>query len=390
MVAVVFASERRICEFNSRKMAWKMTISPLKRLYAWGYQVISYNYKHFSARFEKIFVKPAAPAPVGPYLIYDAKYRPFVTYGTYDDNPEIETSFKRYSLYEQSEYVCNIHHTTFIEPLYGFVVTGGHTYYRESVPYCDDEATPHPCTVHDGSKICLDEAISLRYGWNNYWHFLNDSISTLLFLHAHGVSKDIPIVIPEKALQYQYVCEVLKNHEYFRKLNFIFQSSRQWIECKKIWFGKALPNTKSNLVRVCSSIDVNNSYGLKDKKIFITRRGNNKRQLSNIDVIEYIAETSGFYVVDTADLDVAAQKAMFESVNVVVGVHGAGLSNLIFAHGNVTKVLEIFPENFIPPHYYWLSKELGYDYKAILGSCLNGTSEFTLNEVLFSDEINKL
>ncbi len=370
-----------------------MIFSVMKKI--WGKMCIWSNLvcSHYLYAAKRIFVKTAVTAPVDSYLIQCTKCRPFTEYGYYEGDSKIALSFDKYSSYEQTEYIYNITESTLIEPQYGFVVTENHTYFKESVPYCDDSMTPPPFVLkarRDRKKIYLNEAISIRYGWNNYWHFYNDAIGTLIFLHNHGISKEIPIVIPEQALQCHYVREVLNNHEYFKKLTFISQSSNQWIECNNIWFGKVLPNTKDNVLNVSQLIDSFGTPSGLNKKLFLTRRGRNNRTLSNLDCIESIAKTYGFSIVDTAQLDVAVQKAMFESAQVIVGLHGAGLANLIFSNGSNPKVLEIFPGKFIPPHYYWLSRELGYDYRAMLGSDLNKAGEFSLDENTFTEEIKKL
>src|SRR6266567_3722237 len=174
----------------------------------------------------RFFRQTAAPAAIDSHLVYNTQCFPFADYGFFESDKKVSDSFHRYSSYEQRGYVCNVRHTTFIEPIFGFVVTENDEYLKESIPYSNDNLIPPPFVPdrwHGGKKICLSEAISIRYGWNNYWHFYNDAIGTLVFLHSLGISKDIPIVVPEETLQNGYVREVLKNHAYFKNLNFIFQ-----------------------------------------------------------------------------------------------------------------------------------------------------------------------
>lgn len=348
---------------------------------------------HYLYVARRICAKTAVPALVDPYVIQCAKLRPFVKYGSYEGNSIIGDSFAKYSSYEQMEYICKVTEATLVEPRYGFVVTKEGRYFKESLPYCDDASTPPPFLLDercDRNLLHLNEAISIRYGWNNYWHFLNDAIGTLLFLHDQGCSMDIPIIVPEQALHCHFVREVLNNHVYFKGLNFVFQSSNQWIECKSIWFGKVLPNTKDNLLNVNRVIDIKDSPTERIyEKIFLTRRGG-RRPLSNVARIENIAAKLGFTVVDTTQLNVTVQKKLFASAKTIVGLHGAGLANLMFSYGSARKVLEIFPGSSIPPHYYWLSRELGYDYRAIYGSNPNKYGEFSVNENVFSEEVENL
>lgn len=345
-------------------------------------------------RLKRFLLKKAVPASAESSCSHYQRHKPFINFCDYDDELGIARSFVKYSNIEQIEYIFNMSFVTVVEPTYGFICTKNGEYFRNSIPYCDDYLIPDPYSWNRLSsirKICLEEAISIRYGWDNYWHFINDAVGTLIFIYDSGVSKNVPIIVPEQALQHNYVREVLFKHDYFKNLKYVFQSQKQWIECKKIWFGKVMPNTRKNLLRVCGVIDdAELLTKFSNENIFLTRGKNSGRNLSNIDIIEKIAQDNGFSIVDTAQLDVTVQKATFKSAKVVVGIHGAGMSNLVFAYGSNPKVLEIFPGNSIPPHYYWLSRELGYEYRAMLGSNLDNKSKFHLDENRFSEEIKRL
>jgi len=351
-------------------------------------------YPRYSYNAKAMFRQAAAAADVKEHLLYSVASRPFAGRFAYEGSPDISRSFATYSSYQQTGYIGRVRDVTFIEPLFGFVVMNGGQYFRESVPYCDDSSMPPPFVLDNRgyqNRTCFKEAISIRYGWDNYWHFYNDALGTLAFLYSKGVPTDIPVVVPEGALQYSYVREVLKTHKFFKSIHFVFQKPDQWIECENIWFGKVLPNTRENLLNVVPLIDCGNPSGaLQGRKLYVSRRGCATRNLANVRSIEAIAERHGFRVLDTVRLDVAAQKAAFRSAEVVVGVHGAGLSNLLFACDSHPKVLEIFPSSLVPPHYYWLSRELGYEYRAMLGSTLASDGTFYLDEAAFSAELERL
>ena len=58
--------------------------------------------------------------------------------------------------------------------------------------------------------------------------------------------------------------------------------------------------------------------------------------------------------------------ALMSRAEVVVGVCGAGLTNLVFANPG-TKVIEIFPPNYIHFTYYILCHQLGLEYYYLVG-----------------------
>jgi capsular polysaccharide biosynthesis protein len=61
----------------------------------------------------------------------------------------------------------------------------------------------------------------------------------------------------------------------------------------------------------------------------------------------------------------------------VVGAHGAGLTNLLFARG--AGVVELHPTRSIYPHYYLLCGALGHSYRYLCGDGMNRNSNFTVD-----------
>jgi hypothetical protein len=60
------------------------------------------------------------------------------------------------------------------------------------------------------------------------------------------------------------------------------------------------------------------------------------------------------------------QVAAFSGADEIVAVHGAGLTNLLFCRPG-TRVIEIFPENFVKSTYFWLARQLGLEYHYLIG-----------------------
>ncbi|RYY46150.1 MAG: glycosyltransferase family 61 protein [Chitinophagaceae bacterium] len=106
--------------------------------------------------------------------------------------------------------------------------------------------------------------------------------------------------------------------------------------------------------------------------------------------IEIIAVKYGFEIIDADTLSFAEQMNLFRQVRFLAGIHGAGLVNMIFRQGAPMSLLELFPQNYIQPHYFWLSKDLGFDYSCLVGSKAGSDTAFTIAPAEFEDKIQEM
>jgi capsular polysaccharide biosynthesis protein len=80
-----------------------------------------------------------------------------------------------------------------------------------------------------------------------------------------------------------------------------------------------------------------------------------------------VLEAGRLEIVDTEGMSIFEQMKLFAQAGVVVGIHGAGLTNLLFRGGRPTQLLEIFPPHDADPSFYLLAKDLGYDWHHVVG-----------------------
>jgi hypothetical protein len=83
------------------------------------------------------------------------------------------------------------------------------------------------------------------------------------------------------------------------------------------------------------------------RRIFISRQkfDTPKRRIANIEVIEPLLRTYGFEPVMLEDLSVVEQIRLFSQAEAVIGVHGAGLANMIFSPSDCRMLLLENPRN---------------------------------------------
>lgn len=98
------------------------------------------------------------------------------------------------------------------------------------------------------------------------------------------------------------------------------------------------------------------------RKIFVMRQGS--RAILNWTEMKNVLLSFGFRVVSLESMGVADQIRVFRAAEVIVGVHGAGLANLVFCVPG-TLVVELMPTAWRMPYYWSLCKIIKLRYKAM-------------------------
>lgn len=217
----------------------------------------------------------------------------------------------------------------------------------------------------------IDEAVIFdAYNGLNIFHFYNDILPKLFINSKKYLNK--PYLISEE----------LYNSKLFQHfLKFVFVNKIKWRIVKKqeyLSIGKAI------LIKTCeynlTSLKKIADYALnecpasiKRLKIFINRKEQTGRTISNFGKLEPILKENNFVIIYLEDLCISKQIEYFSRAEVIVGIHGAGLTNIIFSYKNKPTIVEITASDYIPTHYYWLSQAFQFNYHLFLGDKLQYT-----------------
>lgn len=99
----------------------------------------------------------------------------------------------------------------------------------------------------------------------------------------------------------------------------------------------------------------------KDRRIYISRKNAAMRRILNEEELIQTLKTYNFQEYVLEQMTIEEQIELFYHAEIVVGSHGAGFSNIIFA--DKVHVIELFPSQFIwMPVYYFLSKSMQHCY----------------------------
>ncbi len=97
------------------------------------------------------------------------------------------------------------------------------------------------------------------------------------------------------------------------------------------------------------------------RKLFVSRDDAIGRRIMNESELMGVLGPAGYERVTLAGRSLAEQVALFSRATHIVGAHGAGLTNIVFApHG--ARLLEIFPASYGTPAYWVLAGGQGFSY----------------------------
>jgi capsular polysaccharide biosynthesis protein len=120
-------------------------------------------------------------------------------------------------------------------------------------------------------------------------------------------------------------------------------------------------------------------------RVYISRNLGSNRRIVNEDEVLELLNKLGFITVYFEKMSMLEKVALMSRAEVVIGVCGAGLTNLVLANPG-TKVIEIFAPNFIYFTYYILSHHLGLEYYYLIGDRLEIDC---LTELIYKGGINE-
>lgn len=114
------------------------------------------------------------------------------------------------------------------------------------------------------------------------------------------------------------------------------------------------------------------------RKLYISRQHATGRRVCNEAELLPLLQAEGFEVLHLEHLSFAEQIRIFSEAAVIMGPHGAGLTNLLFAAKGI-RVIELLPEDSIN-HCFWImasAREQRYTY--VTGEVKNAQRDFKIS-----------
>lgn len=333
------------------------------------------------------------------YIVYREHFAlpemPAIIAGITD--PAIREGLSQYTSLKDVEYLLHYTKGCYIEPANGwaFSLEAKLIYPSLGTSHVEYLKKPSLLKFYFKRKHCitLDKAISLRdISERAYYHFYNDTMGKLPYLMENGVDvTNIPIIVAERLFNKPFFKEFLAESRLFRELNWIVQRE-QYVYCKEAFFCKPVL-LYQNSYNYLSEELMPAEPPTQEHKVFLTRDKRRLRYIENMVEIEPVLIRHGFKIIDADQLSLREQVTLFRNARYIIGIHGGGLTNIIYRRGYPLQVTEIFPPGWLVPyHYAVLAARYGCQYDALQGEAGSNkySGGFKVNPAMLDQQIKKI
>jgi capsular polysaccharide biosynthesis protein len=203
--------------------------------------------------------------------------------------------------------------------------------------------------------VDIDEPAALlaNGNWRNYWHWHAQSLPNIDLLRRAGLYPGVRLLGPELSEWRAASLDFLG----VRREDVVADSGTRIFRLRELYYPSYLDKTQMwfqspELIRCFDGIAAALRAEAGDETpelLYISRLDSRRRRLVNEEELADALEALGFVAVIPGELDYRRQVAMASRARVIVGLHGAGLTNLVFSPLGST-VVEIMPE-------YWYKEE---------------------------------
>jgi hypothetical protein len=262
----------------------------------------------------------------------------------------------------------------------GYIVGPGVVISPDGNAVCRDLSTSFNCAQHEHwllnravVNIPLDGAYKevhciATLGGNSYYHWLIEEVPRIIrsirsnptVIYASGGLKG-PLELLLRLLNYRgklfYAKDDMLGYR-FEKLHY------QSLPGDSGMPDGSMISTLRRLGNLINTLEPTNQ--ILPKKVFISRR-RSRRIINEEEIYFRILMPLGFRRIFLEDVSWVNQIKIFQHADVILGIHGAGLSNVVFMRPG-TKMLEIFSSKYAHWCYWHLAEHAKVEYYACISS----------------------
>ncbi|MFD2207691.1 glycosyltransferase family 61 protein [Kiloniella antarctica] len=214
----------------------------------------------------------------------------------------------------------------------------------------------------------------------NYYHWLTDTIPRLYLARNHGVRAQL--YLPKICITPKFITASLELLN--EKQPIYIKRNIESLRVKKLFlptYAGEIGNNHAPTIRAVAKkfrSHWNKSADIK-RRVYISRKLAPNRIIKNEDEILPILEKFGFEAISFETLSFTEQVELAASCEMIVGPHGAGLTNIMFMPEG-GKVVEFHPQRTeINQCYFNLSHAMHHTYQYLIADNIDDKNNMTLN-----------
>ena len=253
--------------------------------------------------------------------------------------------------------------------------------------YADLFASPRFLGALDAPAATLSDAV-LFTGSANHWHFVTDGLASL----SSTVFETCTRLLVDESLSDDPTGFAMgfARHAFGVELSVerlpagTYAASTVYVPTSKPLDHK-MRTLKPALVRLGDT----SPDDAGPRRLYVTREGAGTRRLLNEEALAgMLGSEFGFERVRNESLSLAEQAALYRNAEIVLGPHGAGLTNVVFAR-KPRALIELY-HSFPQPFFATLAGALDLKYAAIEGSADPATAAPGSDEADFTVEMERV
>ena len=248
-------------------------------------------------------------------------------------------------------------------------------------------AAPHFLGALDRPASTLSDAV-LFTGSSNHWHFVTDGLASLSSTVFESCTR---LLVDETLSDDQITFVKTLARQAFGVDLAVERLAAGTYAAVRVYVptNKPLDYKIRALKPALDRLERAQSKGGEPRRLYVTRDGATTRRLLNEDELVATLDTEfGFEPVRNEALSLAEQAALYRNAEIVLGPHGAGLTNIVFAQ-RPRALIELY-HSFPQPFFGTLAGALDLKYAAVEGRADPATAIPGSDEAPFTIDVERV